>query len=125
MREAIAAHAEFCHPEEACGLLAADTEGRLRMAYSLTNVLASPTNYTLDPKEHLAVTRHADRNGWEVAGVFHSHPASGAYPSATDIRLAADPTWFYLIYGMTDRDRPVLRCFRITGSAVDEEPLEP
>lgn len=94
------------------------------MAYCLTNVLASPTNYTIDPREHYFAIRHAERRGWEVAGVFHSHPHTEGYPSATDVRLAADPTWLYLILGMADRERPVLRGFTIDGESVTEVPLD-
>lgn len=123
IREAIVAHARFCHPEECCGLLAADSTGRLRMAYSLTNALHSPTNYTIDHVEHFRALKHAERQGWELVGAFHSHPHGGAYPSPTDVGLAAEPGWLYLLVGMEDRARPDLRGFRIRDGAVEEETL--
>jgi proteasome lid subunit RPN8/RPN11 len=123
IREALMAHALFSHPEEACGLLASDAEGRLRMAYPLTNILHSPTNYTIEPREHYHALKHADARGWELTGVFHSHPYSAAFPSATDIRLSVDPTWLYLIVGMENIDTPVLRGFRIGSGTVTEEAL--
>lgn len=122
--EAMLAHAYSCHPEESCGLMASDAEGRLRMAYPLTNSLHSDTNYTIDPTEHFRALRHAEGCGWEITGVFHSHPHSRAFPSPTDIRLAAEPDWLYVLIGMEDYDAPVIRGFRIVGGKVIEESLE-
>ena len=123
IREALLAHAFACHPEESCGLLASDPSGRLRMAYPLTNALHSPTNYTIEPTEHFRALKHAERSGWEISGVFHSHPHSEAYPSATDVQLAADPDWLYLLVGMEDYDRPEIRGFRISGGRISAIPL--
>ena len=97
VRDAMIAHARFCYPEEACGLLACDPDGRVRMVYALTNAEHSPVAYTVDPAEHLKAMRHAERNGWELAGVFHSHTHSPAYPSPTDVARAVEPDWVYVL----------------------------
>jgi proteasome lid subunit RPN8/RPN11 len=123
IHQAIVAHAYWCHPEEACGLLAGDAGGNLRMAYPLTNLLASPTNYTIDPAEHVKALRHADRQGWELVGVFHSHPHTRAYPSPTDVRLAVEPDWLYVVVGLEDIHRPSVRGYRIRDGAITEERL--
>ncbi len=124
IRQAILANALICHPEESCGLLAGPASDDVRMAYPLTNILHSPTNYTIDPEEHFRSLRHAERSGWDLVGVFHSHPQTGAYPSPTDIRLAADQEWLYLLVGMEHNARPEIRGFRIVGGAVTEMTLE-
>ncbi|MEX1004283.1 MAG: M67 family metallopeptidase [Acidimicrobiia bacterium] len=121
--EAMLTHAENCHPEESCGLLASDASGRIRMAYPLTNNLRSSTNYTIEPREHFKALRHAERQGWDISGVFHSHPHTRAFPSATDVGLAADPTWLYIVIGMEDREHPDVRAFRIVEGNVHEEAL--
>ena len=121
--EAMLVHADNCHPYESCGLFASDPSGRIRMAYPLTNSLESSTNYTIEPREHFKAVRHAESRGWEISGVFHSHPHSGAYPSPTDVRLAPDPGWLYVVIGMEDRARPVVRGFRITGGQISDEQL--
>lgn len=118
------AHAYGCHPEESCGLLAADPAGRVRMAYPLTNALHSPTSYTVDPTEHFRALKHAERAGWDLIGVFHSHPHSSGYPSPTDVRLAAEPDWLYVLVGMENYDRPTIRGFRIRSGRITEETLE-
>jgi proteasome lid subunit RPN8/RPN11 len=120
IRDAIVAHADVCAPEEACGLLAADESGHLVMVYCLTNIEHSPVAYTIDPAEHFHSMQHAESNGWHLAGAFHSHPGSDAFPSATDLRLASEPEWVYVIVG---RDQTV-RAYRVDGGSVIEMTLE-
>jgi len=121
------AHASFCLPDEACGLLAADGAGRLRMAYCLSNSAPSPTAFTLDPGEHFRALRHAEARGWHLAGVFHSHPGGPAFPSATDIAQALEPEWLYVVVGVVVGLQapavPEVRGFWIRGGVVEEEPL--
>lgn len=125
MIEAFVAHARYCYPEEACGLVAVDPVGRPRMAYCLTNIDGSRYRYTLDPTEHFRAMQHAAKYGWEIGGVFHSHPVSDAVPSETDVAQAPDSTWFYVIVGMADPDRPEIRTFRIRGGRYSEIRFEP
>ena len=115
-------HALWCAPEEACGLLAADASGRVRMAYCLTNLDASPVSYTLDPAEHVGALRHAERRGWHLAAVFHSHPRGAPVPSPTDVARALEPDWVYVVIGLGGSS-PGVRGFRIAGGRVSEEPL--
>ncbi|MDP8959482.1 MAG: M67 family metallopeptidase [Actinomycetota bacterium] len=123
IREAMVAHARFCFPEEACGLLAADQDGRLRMAYCLTNIEHSPTTFTLDPTEHFRALKHAERLDWHLAGVFHSHTHTAPYPSPRDVALANEPHWLYLIVGLADWAEPSLGGYWIREGKVLEEPL--
>lgn len=123
IRRAMEAHAEFCYPEESCGLLAADDDGRLLMAYCLTNADRSPVTYSLDPEEHFHAMRSAEARGWHLAGVFHSHPASRAYPSPTDVERALEPDWLYVLVGRADSGRPEVRAFWIRDGEIREEQL--
>jgi len=117
------AHALFCLPEEACGLLAADEQGRLRMAYCLSNAERSPSSYALDPQEHFHALRHAEACGWHLAGVFHSHPFGPVHPSPNDVARALEPDWLYVVASLADRDAPVVRGYWIRDGKVQEEPL--
>lgn len=123
MREAMVAHARFAFPEEACGLLATDGHGALRMVYCTTNIERSATRFTVDPTEHFRAMRHAERNGWEIGGSFHSHPTSPALPSRTDIAGALEPAWVYVIVGLARPDRPEVRAFQIAAGDVVERPV--
>ena len=122
IRGAIVAHAEFCAPLEACGLLAFDQTGKLRMAYCLTNVDQSVVRFTVSPAEHLKAMLHAERNGWIIGGAFHSHPEAQPLPSPTDVAGALEPSWLYVIAGpLTEPD---VRGYRIAAGSVDEVVLE-
>lgn len=120
-RAAIVAHAFWCEPNEACGLLAG-IGGQVRMVYALTNVASSPVAYTVDPTEHFRALQHAERAGWDLIGVFHSHPNGPAEPSEVDRRLALAPAWHYVIVGGAGFGE--LRSFRIRDGHTEEEVVD-
>jgi len=115
VRLAILAHADHCAPDECCGLLAVDDEGRIRFAYPLSNVDPSPVSYTIDPDEHFQAIRHAESMGWEIAGTFHSHPAGPAVPSMIDVQSALEPDWLYLVAAPDE-----VRAFSIRAGTIEE-----
>lgn len=116
--EAILWHAVSCMPDEACGLVAADPGGDLRMAYPLTNTDPSPTRFTIAPGEHYGAVRHAEGRGWDIGAVFHSHPAGEATPSPTDLTQPHDPLWLHLIAGFAPT--PHIRAWRIRDGSAQE-----
>lgn len=123
--EAMVAHARFSFPEEACGLLAGDLGGHVRMVYCLTNVDHSPQRFTVAAHEHYSAWRHAESYGWDLIGVFHSHPNSAAVPSPFDVAGALDPTWIYAIVGPVTGDIEV-RTYRIqAGTVIEREVVVP
>lgn len=105
------AHSLRGRPNEACGLLGG-TEDRVRMVLPMTNAAASPVRYALDPKEQLGAYRRLEDEGLELAGVFHSHTRTEAYPSPTDVRLASEDVP-YVIVSLAE-EMPVIRAFRIS-----------
>jgi proteasome lid subunit RPN8/RPN11 len=119
IRRAIVTHADNCAPNECCGLLAGDPTGRICFAYPLTNAHPSPVSYTIDPEEHFRALRHAESNGWEIAGAFHSHPRGPATPSIIDVQSALEPDWLYLVASPGE-----IRGFRIADGEVVELGLE-
>jgi [CysO sulfur-carrier protein]-S-L-cysteine hydrolase len=109
-------------PNEACGLVAAK-EGTPTRVYAMKNVDASPVSYRLDPKEQLKVFSEMDDEGLELAGIYHSHTHSEAYPSDTDVKLAFYPDARYILVSLADRADPVTRSFFIVEGEVIEEEL--
>jgi proteasome lid subunit RPN8/RPN11 len=90
------AHRQNCLPEECCGLLAG--WGRtVRFVYPLTNAEHSPNAFTIDPREHFRAWKHAEAQGWDLIGAFHSHPQGPSTLSLTDLALAAEPEWIYVV----------------------------
>ena len=120
MAEAIVQHGRFVAPNEACGLLAVDQAGDMRMVYCLTNVDRSALRFTVAPHEHYHAWKHAERNGWRIGGVFHSHTESAAEPSPADVAGALDPSWVYLIVGPMTASEPQIRAYRIVHGDVEE-----
>ena len=116
--EAISSHAMFCGGLEACGLLAFD-RCRLRFVYPLTNTDASPHRFTIDPVEQFRAIQHAERNGWEVGGTFHSHPAGEPVPSPTDVEAGA-AGWIHLIVGPGGGTRSSVRAYTYDATSYAE-----
>ncbi len=90
--------------------------------YPAANAALSARLYTVEPKDLLRADRAAERAGWSLIGVWHSHTHSPAYPSPTDIAAAPDPLWHYVVVSLSDTE-PVLRSYRIVGGQVREEPV--
>jgi proteasome lid subunit RPN8/RPN11 len=97
-------------PNEACGILGAEG-GEIVKVFCMTNASASPVRYSLEPKEQFAVYKTLDDKGWELAGVFHSHTRTEAYPSPTDVRLASEDVPYVIVSLATDP--AVIRAFLI------------
>ncbi len=119
LRQAMIRHALAERPLEACGLLGG-RGARADTFYPTRNAARSPIRYDIDPQDLLRVTMELEANGGEVWGIFHSHPATPAYPSQTDVRLAFYPSAYYLICSLADPLRPVLRGFRLAGGEIAE-----
>jgi proteasome lid subunit RPN8/RPN11 len=81
----------------------------------------SPIGYSMDPKEQLRVEKQMRARGQRMAGIYHSHTASEAYPSSVDVRLAISPELSYVLVSLQDRLRPVLKSYRIDGTAITPE----
>jgi len=121
-REAIVAHAQAEAPREACGLLAG-AGGQVQRLYRLANSEQSPLSYRPDPREQLRAFEDMEAQGWELLAIYHSHPASPAYPSPRDVGLAYYPDAVYVIVSLLDPARPVLRGFRVVEGRVSEEEM--
>lgn len=105
-------------PYEVCGLLGIREDASL-VRYPITNADRSMTSYTMEPKELLVAMREIEDHGWRLV-IYHSHTHTEAYPSRTDIQLAAYPNATYLIVSLQDRDNPELRAFEIRHREVTE-----
>jgi [CysO sulfur-carrier protein]-S-L-cysteine hydrolase len=119
--DALVEHAWSDFPYEVCGLLGVESDGTIHH-WTITNDERSMTYYVMNPKELLRAMRQIEDNEWEMV-IYHSHTHTQAYPSETDIRLAAYPDATYAIVTLQDRDRPDIRAFRILDGEVIERPV--
>jgi proteasome lid subunit RPN8/RPN11 len=116
------AHALADAPNECCGIIAGQ-DGRAVKLFRAQNSEASPYRYNVDPKELFRIYRECDENGWEFIVIYHSHTASEAYPSATDVRLAFWPETYYVLVSLMNRENPAVRAFRIEDGRVSEDEI--
>lgn len=97
-------HARAEAPRECCGLLVGKGESVVRSVRA-RNLDAKGTRYLIDPEDHFAAIRAARAEGLEVVGAYHSHPASAAVPSPTDVAEAnSGPEFLYVIVSLMNDD---------------------
>lgn len=126
--DAMIAHARADHPDEACGVIAgpAGSDDPVRLI-PMTNADRSPTFFRFEPTEQLRLYREMDDADEEIVVVYHSHTATQAYPSRTDIAYAAEPQAHYLLVSTAEcgfGGGPVeVRSYRILDGEVTEEEL--
>lgn len=121
----IVAHARADHPDEACGVVAGPVgTDRPERFIPMMNAARSPTFYEFDSMEHLRVWREMDERDEEPVVIYHSHTATQAYPSRTDVSYAGEPGAHYLLVSTADPDTEEIRSFRIIDGVITEEEVK-
>jgi proteasome lid subunit RPN8/RPN11 len=122
--DAMVAHARADHPDEACGVIAGpEGSDRAERFIQMINAERSPTFYRFDSAEQLKVWREMDTNDEVPVVIYHSHTATEAYPSRTDISFASEPEAHYVLVSTRDPEQHELRSYRIVDGVVTEEPV--
>lgn len=127
--DAMISHARADHPDEACGVIigafGSDQPTRL---VRMINADRSPTFFRFDPAEQFRLYQEMEANDEEIVVVYHSHTATEAYPSRTDVSLASEPQAHYVLVSTAasgNQDGPVeVRSYRILDGVVTEEEIE-
>ena len=120
----IVAHARKDHPDEACGVLAGSAgSDRPERFIPMENAERSPTFYRFDSAEQFRVWREMDDRDEEPIVIYHSHTATEARPSRTDISYASEPGAHYVLVSTRDESETEFRSFRILDGEVTEEPV--
>jgi proteasome lid subunit RPN8/RPN11 len=123
--DAIIAHARRDHPDEACGVVAGPLgSDRPARFIPMLNAARSPTFYEFDSGDLLRLYRDMDDRDEEPVVVYHSHTATEARPSRTDISYASEPNAHYVLVSTRDPDVVELRSFRIVDATVTEEDVQ-
>jgi proteasome lid subunit RPN8/RPN11 len=125
--ERILSEAEAVRPNECCGLLGGKGELVARI-FPITNREQSPTGYFMDPQGQFDAARKMREEGFELLGIYHSHPSSPPYPSARDVKLAFHRAVHVIVSLLRgDEGAPAgfaaLRAFRISEGTVAEVPV--
>jgi proteasome lid subunit RPN8/RPN11 len=133
IRDAIVAHARAAVPNEACGLIVGEAPagdgGRALRWVPLRNALGSPYRYEIDPDDLLRLTIETDDADEVFWGIVHSHVASPARPSPTDLRQALYPDALYVLISLAPSEADSVtgaesvRAWRIVDGGVHEVQL--
>ena len=121
----IVAHARRDHPDEACGVVAGpEGSDRPERFIPMVNAARSPTFYEFDSADLLRLYRDMDSRDEVPVVVYHSHTATEAYPSRTDISYASEPEAHYVLVSTREADSHEFRSFRIVDGVVTEEDVD-
>jgi proteasome lid subunit RPN8/RPN11 len=111
---AIQKHARDARPCECCGLLTgywADETLHVDAVHPSENLTSGDATRTfeVDPKLRFDLMRDEEKAGsFPIVGHYHSHPSGEAFPSETDLKMAYEAHFIWLICGQTAD----LRAFR-------------
>ena len=124
--DAIVEHAKRDHPVEACGMVVGPIgSDRPERFIEMVNAAGSPTFYEYDSTDLLQLYKEMDDRDEEPVVIYHSHSATEAYPSVTDIKLASEPGAHYVLVSTREHgnnEGPVeFRSYRIIDGVVTEE----
>jgi len=131
----IVAHSRRDHPDEACGVIAGpEGTDRPERFIPMLNAARSPTFYEFDSGDLLRLYRDMDSRDEVPVVIYHSHTATEAYPSRTDISYASEPATHYVL--VSTREPTVdpetghelagheFRSYRIVDGVVTEEQVK-
>jgi cystathionine gamma-lyase len=118
-RRAMVEHCLNERPNEGCGLLGGRGD-RVLTVYPARNKDQSPVRYSVEDRDLLRIFRQLDDADEELVGIFHSHVASPAYPSQTDVRLAQYPSAVYFLISLQNLHNPAVRAYTIVDGTITE-----
>jgi len=122
----IVAHARADHPDEACGVIAGPAGSDRPMRFiPMINAARSPTFYEFESSDLLKLYREMDAHDEDPVVIYHSHTATQAYPSRTDVAYASEPFAHYVLVSTRETgnaDGPYeFRSYRIVDGEITEE----
>ena len=123
MVEEMIAHSREEAPNECCGMIGG-ADGSATTLYRTRNAEESPLRYSIHSQDLIDTTNAIENAGEELVGIYHSHTGSAAYPSQTDVNLAAYPDAVYVIVSLEDPQNPEVRGFWIRDGHIDEAELD-
>ena len=111
-------HARKEEPLECCGLLIGHND-KVDELVCCSNERKSEVEFSVPPSELFEAFRSIRRRGKRLLGIYHSHPRTGAFPSAKDLDEYHYHDIGYWIVSLQKR-YPVVRCFRWEDNTFQE-----
>ncbi len=123
MRDEIYAHGREEYPRECMGMIGGAGDELIDL-YRMVNTSEIDQAYADDPIENIDVGEQMDERGQTPLVIYHSHPDTGAYFSATDEKVAREGIWgpiVYIVASIKPDADPYMKAFRIPS---DDAPVE-
>jgi proteasome lid subunit RPN8/RPN11 len=100
-------HAERTYPNECCGAMLGRIDGSRKIvvdAVPLQNAFEGEQGerYELRPEDLLVADKAARERGFDLIGIFHSHPDCDAYFSETDLKNSC-PWYSFVVLSIKHR----------------------
>ncbi len=127
VRSFILAHAREIYPHECCGLLIGKTENGVRVAHEALragnlNTERAHDRFLLDPKDYMRIDREAQKRGFDIVGIYHTHPDHPAQPSKTDLEAAFEG-YSYIIVSVQKGEPRDFNSFELVNGAFRAEAI--
>jgi proteasome lid subunit RPN8/RPN11 len=103
-------------PIEACGLLAGK-DSKVEKVIEVSNQAHSTARYMMDPVEQLNAFAWIESNGFDLLGIFHSHPNGPETVSVTDVAEAAYAVVYVILTHVHDS-------WRVRGFWIEDDKFE-
>ena len=124
--------AKTAYPHECCGLIVGKINDSGKVVHEVypvenKNKVRAADRYEIDSKEFDRIDRESSEKGWNIIGIYHSHPDHPAAPSDFDKECACVWTEYsYIIISVKDGVDDELRCWRFDSEKqeVEEEKVK-
>ncbi|MHA1991484.1 MAG: Mov34/MPN/PAD-1 family protein [Candidatus Hodarchaeales archaeon] len=115
-------HSEKTFPEECCGVLIGKKEnGSVVLearAMRNTNEGTRERRYNIDPIDLMKIDKEAEEKGFELLGIYHSHPNHPSRPSKFDLEHAW-PNFSYIVLSVKDGKSDLLTSWKLKSDRSD------
>ncbi len=94
-------------PNESCALLFGKKDNdkiAVSEIYPAENIEKSSVNFTISNEQLIQGYKIAEDKGLDVIGIFHSHPDSEPYPSATDKKFMEINPVAWVIFSLVTKE---------------------
>jgi len=114
----ILTHAQISEEQEICGLIS-KKDDEVKHCYPIRNTADDPVHFFhMDEKSQIDAMRDMREKDEALFAIYHSHPHSEAYPSATDIQQSQYPDAIYLIVSLNTKGVLDLRAYQLVDQDV-------
>jgi len=123
--DAMVAHAREDLPNECCGMVGG-RGGLATSVYRAENEFASPLRFGVDTKDLFRITqKEMPERDEELVAIYHSHTATPAYPSQTDVNMAEKswPDAVWIIVSLENPEEPAIKAYWLKDLTIADAEL--